>query len=75
MNINKNIIRAIARSGLDFEDVAIFSGILSTALVKDIQGKAALDNKARKRVADVLDVPVEEIWPDRGKVHCRGVSH
>jgi lambda repressor-like predicted transcriptional regulator len=66
MGINKDFVRAIARSGLDFEDVAIFSGILSSVLVKNIQGKAALDKKTMERISDILGVPVEEIWPDEG---------
>jgi hypothetical protein len=49
---------------LDFEDVAIFSGILSTVLVKNIQGTAALDKKTMERISDILGEPVEEIWPE-----------
>ena len=74
MNINKRLVRAIAKSGLDFEDVAIFSGILSTVLVKNIQGKAELDKKTMERIADILGEPVEMIWPEETLNQCREAS-
>jgi hypothetical protein len=77
MNINKRLVRAIAESGLDFEDVAIFSGILSTALVGCVQGKATLDQETMGRIADVLGKSVEELWPEPDGVisnQCLGSS-
>ena len=75
MNINKRLVRAIAESGLDFEDVAIFSGILSTVLVRCVQGKAALDRKTMGRIADVLGKPIGELWSEeKSTSQCLGSS-
>ena len=75
MNINKRLVRAIAESGLDFEDVAIFSGILSTVLVKCVQGEAALDQETKGRIADILGKSVGELWPEeKSTSQCLGSS-
>ncbi len=65
MQINKSLVRAIAESGLDFEDVAIFAGMLSNFLVRMVQGKMKPDRELKYKLSDILGKPVNELWPDK----------
>jgi hypothetical protein len=64
VDINKSLVRAIAGSGLDFEDVAIFAGILTPKLISFIQGKDKPDVELKKRLSIILDKPSAELWPN-----------
>ena len=63
MRLKKALIRAIAESGFDFEDVAIFSGILSNHLVKMCHGNETADDDLKKRIATVVGKPVLQVFP------------
>ena len=63
MNINSHLIRAIAQSGLDFEDVSIFCGMMPGKLVKIIQGKLKPDMETKRQISAILNKPPEELWP------------
>ena len=67
MHPNIKFIRAIGASGFDFEDVAIFAGTLSNYIVRIAQNKLEPDEELKQRLSDILDVPVEELWPEEGK--------
>jgi len=64
LNINKKLVKAIAKSGLDFEDVAIFAGIYSNEFVHMIQGKKTPDKEIQRRIAEVLDKKPKELFPN-----------
>lgn len=62
LNINKRLVKAIAKSGLDFADVAIFAGIFSNEIVYMVQGKTVPDKEIQQRIATVLDKKPEELF-------------
>jgi hypothetical protein len=62
LNINKKLVKAIAKSGLDFEDIAIFAGIYSNEFVYMIQGKKTPDKEIQQRIATVLGKKPEELF-------------
>ena len=63
MLINSHLIRAIAKSGLDFEDVSIFSGMMPSKLVRIIQGKLKPDKETKRLIAVILNKSVNDLWP------------
>ena len=62
--MNRKLLRALGKSGFDFEDVAIFTGIWSNALVKIIRGERVPDVGEQELIADVLGREPEEIFPN-----------
>ena len=62
LNINKKLVKAIAKSGLAFEDIAIFSGIFANELVKMVQGGTVPEKEIQRRIATVLDQKPEELF-------------
>ena len=64
--MNRKLLRALGKSGFDFEDVAIFTGIWSNTLVKIIRGEIVPDIEDQQTIADILDCKVEELFPQNG---------
>jgi DNA-binding XRE family transcriptional regulator len=67
--MNKNLIRALGKSGFDFEDVAIFIGIFSNNLVGIIRGEVAPDESTKHKLAEVLDCKVSDLFPQNADNH------
>jgi hypothetical protein len=64
--VNKNLIRALGKSGFDFEDVAIFTGIFSNLLVGIIKGEVTPDDATKRKLAEVFDCKVSDLFPKNG---------
>jgi len=57
------LLRVLGPSGFDFEDVAIFTNIMSNALIKIIREESRAEAWEAESIAEALGVKPEEIFP------------
>lgn len=61
--MNTRFLRALGSSGFDFEDIAIFTKIMSNSLAKIIREERRAEDWEVELIAEALGVEPEEIFP------------
>lgn len=62
--IKTEFIQAVGASGLSFEEIACISGMAEINLYKVAAGKIALNDAEKRRLATILDRPMEDLFPE-----------
>ena len=62
------IVAELKVRGWSYKRLADACGVSDSAVYNSVYGRPFVSRKVRMKIALVLDVPVEEIWPERDLV-------